>query len=68
MGTMNTIESVNAITWVTSDVMRGSHKVVASLKIKSVFTIGLQGCQNFTIGHQGHTKVVNGIDMSQKFA
>ena len=71
MGTINTIEDVNAVTWVISDVMKGSHKVDASRKMghQSVFTIGLQGRQNFiTIGHQGHTKVIKGSHMSTKIA
>jgi hypothetical protein len=77
---MNTIEAINVITWVISDVMWGSHKVVVSCKTgrqcvftiscwgrQSVFTIGLQGCQNvITVGRQGHTKVVKGSHMSQK--
>jgi hypothetical protein len=82
MGTMNTIEVVNAVTWIVSDVMWGSHKVVASRKMvrqsvftisrqgrQSVFTIGLQGRQNVvTIGRHGRTKVVKGSHMSQKIA
>jgi hypothetical protein len=77
---MNTIEVINAVIWVISDVMQGSNKVVASRKTgrqsvftisrqgrQSVFTIGLQGRQNvITIGHQGRTKVAEGSDMSQK--
>ena len=80
MGTINTLEVVNAVTWVISDVMRGSHKVVASCKTgrqsvfiisrqgrRSIFTIGLHGHQNVaTIGHQGRTKVVKGSHVSQK--
>ena len=77
---MNIIEVVNVITWVISDVMSASHKVVMSRKRgcqsvfatchwghQSVFTIGLHGHQNVvTIGHQGHAKVVKGSHMSQK--
>ena len=82
MGTMNIIEDVNVITWVISDVMWGSHKVVISRKTgcqsvfaiscwarQSVFTIGLHGRQNVvTIGRQGRTKVVKGSHLSQKIA
>ena len=80
MGTMNIIEVVNVVTWVVSEVMRGSHKVVLSRKggpqsvftvshpgHQSVFTIGLHGRQNvITIGCQDHTKVMKGSHMSQK--
>jgi hypothetical protein len=79
---MNTIEVVNVITCVVSDVMWGSHKVVVSRKKgrqsvfpishqgrQSVFTIGLPGRQNVvTIGRQGCTKVVKGSHMSQNIA
>jgi len=75
-----TIEVINVITWVVSDVIRGSYKVVVSRKkgLQSVFTIspwchqgvfaiGLHGHQNaVTIGGQGHTKVVKSSHMSQK--
>ena len=80
MGTMNTIEVLNVVTCVVSDVMYGSHKVVVSHKIgcqcvftishrgrQSVFTIGLHGRQNgITIGRQSHTKVVKGSHMVEK--
>ena len=47
MGTMNTIEVANAVTWVVSDVMQGSHKVVATRKMgrQSVETLLLVGQQ-----------------------
>ena len=50
-----TIEVVSVVTWVISDVMRGSHKVVVSRKRsrQSVFTIGLHSHRIVvTIGHR----------------
>jgi hypothetical protein len=80
MGTMNTIEVANVITWVISDIMQSSHKVIVSHKRghqsvftishqghQSVFTIGLSGRQNVvTIGCHGHTKAMTDSHMSQK--
>ena len=65
------IQVVNVITWVVSDVMLGSCKLVMSRKRgrQSVFTTSLHRRQYvITIGHQGHTKVVKGSHMSQKIA
>ena len=71
MGTLNIIRVINVVTWVISDVIRGSDRVVVSSKkgSQSVFTIGLQSHQNVVIiGRQGRTKVMKGSHMSQRIA
>jgi hypothetical protein len=50
------LKVINVVTWVVSDIMRGSHKVVTSCNrgCQSVFTTICQGRQSvFTIGLRG---------------
>jgi hypothetical protein len=82
LATYFTLLVIHVVTWVASDIIRGSHKVVMihnsghqsvfnlSLRCRqSVFTHGLQGRRNvITVGHRGHTKVMKGSHTSQEIS